>query len=111
MILCYLQLIGGLADEKDRWIESVDKLEQIIDNIIGDVLISSANIAYLGPFTVSAFSVISVSRMSDFTRAECSLHFQGVKSTHSKNIECVVYALFYYFCCCKMLIIDYLSVI
>lgn len=60
LILCYLQLIGGLADEKDRWIESVDKLEQIIDNIIGDVLISSANIAYLGPFTVSAFSVISV---------------------------------------------------
>ena len=31
----------------------MDKLEQIIDNIIGDVLVSSASIAYLGPFTVS----------------------------------------------------------
>ncbi|XP_050390512.1 dynein axonemal heavy chain 1 [Patella vulgata] len=45
------QLIGGLADEKDRWRESVDRLEKIVDNIVGDVLISSAYIAYLGPFT------------------------------------------------------------
>ena len=28
------QLIGGLADEKRRWQESVEKLTQIIDNII-----------------------------------------------------------------------------
>ncbi|KAL5009676.1 hypothetical protein ScPMuIL_011981 [Solemya velum] len=45
------KLIGGLADEKERWKESVEKLEIIINNYVGDVLISSAYIAYLGPFT------------------------------------------------------------
>ncbi|XP_070190635.1 dynein axonemal heavy chain 1-like isoform X2 [Littorina saxatilis] len=47
------KLIGGLADEKERWIESVGNLEDIIDNIVGDVLVSSASIAYLGPFSGS----------------------------------------------------------
>uniref|UniRef100_A0A8W8J7D3 Dynein heavy chain 1, axonemal n=1 Tax=Magallana gigas TaxID=29159 RepID=A0A8W8J7D3_MAGGI len=32
------RLIGGLADEKDRWKESVEKLESIINNYLGDVL-------------------------------------------------------------------------
>ncbi|XP_076467072.1 dynein axonemal heavy chain 1-like isoform X2 [Babylonia areolata] len=45
------KLIGGLADEKERWIESVDTLERVIDNIVGNILVSSASIAYLGPFT------------------------------------------------------------
>ncbi|KAK0056678.1 dynein heavy chain 1 axonemal-like isoform X1 [Biomphalaria pfeifferi] len=45
------KLIGGLADEKDRWKIAVGNLEKIIDNIVGDVLVSSAYIAYLGPFT------------------------------------------------------------
>ena len=47
-----LQLIGGLADEKERWKESVEYLEKVIDNIVGDVLVSAGSIAYLGPFTV-----------------------------------------------------------
>ena len=51
MFECF-QLIGGLADEKDRWKESVEKLESVIQNFVGDVLISSGYIAYLGPFTV-----------------------------------------------------------
>ncbi|XP_071943674.1 dynein axonemal heavy chain 1-like isoform X2 [Antedon mediterranea] len=45
------KLIGGLADEKDRWQESVSKLNEIIDSIVGDVLISAGYVAYLGPFT------------------------------------------------------------
>ncbi|RUS78759.1 hypothetical protein EGW08_013475 [Elysia chlorotica] len=45
------KLIGGLADEKDRWKISVDSLDEIIANITGDVLLSSGYIAYLGPFT------------------------------------------------------------
>lgn len=49
-----LQLIGGLADEKDRWAESVLRLDAVVGNIVGDVLISAACVAYLGPFTVSA---------------------------------------------------------
>jgi dynein heavy chain len=47
------KLIGGLADEKGRWQESVAKLESVIGNIIGDVLVSAGSVAYLGPFTVS----------------------------------------------------------
>lgn len=47
------KLIGGLSDEKGRWQESVAKLEGIIGNIIGDVLVSAGTVAYLGPFTVS----------------------------------------------------------
>ena len=38
----------------------MDKLEKIIDNIIGDVLVSSAGIAYLGPFTVSAVLCVNL---------------------------------------------------
>ncbi|KAL3881803.1 hypothetical protein ACJMK2_028195, partial [Sinanodonta woodiana] len=45
------KLIGGLADEKERWKESVEKLEKIINNYVGDVLVSSGYVAYLGPFT------------------------------------------------------------
>ncbi|XP_030840434.1 dynein heavy chain 1, axonemal isoform X1 [Strongylocentrotus purpuratus] len=45
------KLIGGLADEKGRWQESVDFLEKVINQITGDVLISAGYIAYLGPFT------------------------------------------------------------
>ncbi|XP_060076356.1 dynein axonemal heavy chain 1-like, partial [Ylistrum balloti] len=45
------KLIGGLADEKERWKESVSRLEKIIDNYVGDVLVSAGYVAYLGPFT------------------------------------------------------------
>lgn len=54
------KLIGGLADEKDRWKESVDKLEYVINNFVGDVLIAAGYIAYLGPFTVSFILFICV---------------------------------------------------
>jgi len=46
-------LIGGLSDEKGRWLESVEYLERILSNILGDVLISAGCVAYLGSFTVS----------------------------------------------------------
>ena len=49
----HLQLIGGLGDEKGRWQDSVNKLEQVINSIVGDVLVSAGFVAYLGPFTVS----------------------------------------------------------
>ncbi|XP_076467002.1 dynein axonemal heavy chain 1-like [Babylonia areolata] len=45
------KLINGLADEKNRWIESVDNLEAMQTKIVGDVMVSSAVIAYQGPFT------------------------------------------------------------
>ena len=47
------QLIGGLGGEKDRWGESARSLAAIYTNLTGDVLLSSALIAYLGAFTLS----------------------------------------------------------
>ena len=48
------KLIGGLGGEKDRWTQAASDLQDVYDNLIGDVLISAGAIAYLGPFT-SAF--------------------------------------------------------
>ena len=50
------QLIGGLVDEKGRWQESVTEFDGQIINVVGDVMISSGIIAYLGSFTVSRTS-------------------------------------------------------
>ncbi|KAG5839016.1 hypothetical protein ANANG_G00229870 [Anguilla anguilla] len=48
------KLIGGLGGEKTRWSIAADDLQNIYDNLTGDVLISAGVIAYLGAFT-SAF--------------------------------------------------------
>ncbi|KAL8585021.1 Dynein heavy chain 3, axonemal [Nucella lapillus] len=46
------KLIGGLGGEKDRWTEAARALGERYVNILGDVLISSGVVAYLGAFTV-----------------------------------------------------------
>ncbi|PAA63386.1 hypothetical protein BOX15_Mlig017039g2 [Macrostomum lignano] len=46
------KLIGGLGGEKDRWTAAAEMLGERYHNIIGDVLLSSAVVAYLGAFTV-----------------------------------------------------------
>ena len=53
-----LQLIGGLADEKIRWAESVKGFDSMLVNVIGDVMMSAGVVAYLGAFTVSPQSHI-----------------------------------------------------
>ncbi|XP_029991393.1 dynein heavy chain 1, axonemal [Sphaeramia orbicularis] len=45
------KLIGGLADEKVRWKETVQHLDYMVNNVTGDVLLSAGYVAYLGPFT------------------------------------------------------------
>mmetsp|Transcript_25850 Transcript_25850/g.41808 ORF Transcript_25850/g.41808 Transcript_25850/m.41808 type:complete len:1198 (+) Transcript_25850:570-4163(+) len=45
------KLISGLAQEKDRWGNRCKDLEIQFGNIVGDILISSGIVAYLGPFT------------------------------------------------------------
>lgn len=42
-----------MADEKVRWQDTVENLDDKIDNVTGDVLIAAGFVAYLGPFTVS----------------------------------------------------------
>lgn len=46
------KLIGGLGGEKTRWTENAANLGRQMDALCGDMLISAAVIAYLGPFTV-----------------------------------------------------------
>lgn len=54
------QLIGGLADEKIRWAESVDEADKALVAVTGDVVISSGSVAYLGAFTVSVCYIVVV---------------------------------------------------
>ncbi|CAF1153972.1 unnamed protein product [Rotaria magnacalcarata] len=44
-------LIGGLGGEKSRWMQAAKDLTHQYDNLIGDILLSSGVIAYLGAFT------------------------------------------------------------
>lgn len=46
-----VRLIGGLADEKVRWIQTIADIEANTVNVTGDILISSGAVAYLTPFT------------------------------------------------------------
>uniref|UniRef100_A0A8D1UYI8 Dynein axonemal heavy chain 1 n=1 Tax=Sus scrofa TaxID=9823 RepID=A0A8D1UYI8_PIG len=45
------KLINGLSDERVRWQETVENLQHMLDNIVGDVLVAAGFVAYLGPFT------------------------------------------------------------
>jgi dynein heavy chain len=45
------KLIGGLGGEKDRWSAAAKSLQMTYDNLVGDILIASGMIAYLGAFT------------------------------------------------------------
>lgn len=53
------KLIGGLGGEKARWTESAAFLEKQLVALCGDMLLSAAYIAYLGPFTM-AYRCVSV---------------------------------------------------
>ncbi|XP_059505480.1 dynein axonemal heavy chain 1 [Stegostoma tigrinum] len=45
------KLLNGLSDEKIRWQETIQNLNHMINNVVGDVLIAGGYVAYLGPFT------------------------------------------------------------
>ena len=45
------KLVGGLASEAERWKLNVVLLEEDLRNLIGNILLAAASIAYLGPFT------------------------------------------------------------
>jgi dynein heavy chain len=46
------KLMDGLGGEKIRWSETAERLKNDYGNIVGDVLVSSGSIAYLGAFTM-----------------------------------------------------------
>lgn len=45
------KLIGGLGGEKVRWQATVERLGRDLVNVVGDVVVAAASIAYAGPFT------------------------------------------------------------
>ncbi|CAM9370487.1 unnamed protein product [Discosporangium mesarthrocarpum] len=45
------QLIGGLGDERERWEMSAQRLSKDLKNLVGNVMLASGCLAYLGPFT------------------------------------------------------------
>ena len=45
------KLIGGLGGEKVRWTQTAQRLKDAYTHLVGDMIISAAIIAYLGPFT------------------------------------------------------------
>jgi dynein heavy chain, axonemal len=47
------KLIGGLGGEKARWTDSTAQLAAQLNALAGDMLLSAAYVAYLGPFTSS----------------------------------------------------------
>lgn len=76
------QLIGGLGGEKERWSHAALALSDQYTNLIGDVLVSSGVVAYLGAFT-SAFRVEQINtwvyRIKDFG-VPCSDDFSLVNT-------------------------------
>lgn len=47
------KLIYGLADEKVRWTELQASLRIDLNNLVGNMILATGSIAYLGPFTAS----------------------------------------------------------
>ncbi|XXQ31525.1 Dynein heavy chain AAA lid domain containing protein [Plasmodiophora brassicae] len=45
------KLIGGLGGEKDRWTQRAADLTKDFNNVVGNIVVSSGVIAYLGTFT------------------------------------------------------------
>eukprot|EP00741_Cyanophora_paradoxa_P005992 tig00000955_g5810.t1 len=46
------RLVNGLADEKVRWTESIERFSVLERTLIGDVLLSSAFVSYIGAFNM-----------------------------------------------------------
>ncbi|GLC56009.1 hypothetical protein PLESTB_001054700 [Pleodorina starrii] len=61
------KLIGGLGGERVRWQATVDQLTHDLVNVVGDVVISAATIAYSGPFT-PLYRAALVTEWSGFLR-------------------------------------------
>lgn len=45
------RLVNGLADENTRWTESVSQLENSRMTVVGDTMLASAFVSYVGAFT------------------------------------------------------------
>ncbi|NWV36400.1 DYH1 protein, partial [Grantiella picta] len=60
-------LINSLADEKVRWQDTVESLDDKINNSSGDVLVAAGFVAYLGPFTADYRAALSEEWMRELS--------------------------------------------
>eukprot|EP01065_Artemidia_motanka_P042621 TRINITY_DN5751_c0_g1_i1.p1 TRINITY_DN5751_c0_g1~~TRINITY_DN5751_c0_g1_i1.p1 ORF type:complete len:2793 (+),score=1080.74 TRINITY_DN5751_c0_g1_i1:401-8380(+) len=73
------RLVGGLADESVRWARSTDELGESMSLLVGDVLVASAFVSYLGPFS-RAHREDLLGQLSADVRA------RGIPCTHQLDV-------------------------
>lgn len=59
------RLVNALGSELDRWKQSIDDLAEYLKVIIGDVLLASAFVSYVGPFN-KQFRVMIMDKFVEF---------------------------------------------
>uniref|UniRef100_A0A6Q2XF97 Uncharacterized protein n=1 Tax=Esox lucius TaxID=8010 RepID=A0A6Q2XF97_ESOLU len=74
------QLIGGLGGEKTRWAEMAYNLGELYTNLTGDILISSAIVAYLGAFTSSYRQTVEWLELCKSREIPCSSNMSLMKT-------------------------------
>ena len=99
------QLIGGLADEKIRWKESVDNFDKLLVNVIGDVMMCAGVVAYLGSFTVSLGAIWQLKeKINVWTTSACLAEcrflqlcrcYPVIKVLHFDHMICLSIPVFY----------------
>ncbi|CAG9840890.1 unnamed protein product, partial [Diabrotica balteata] len=62
-----MRLINGLAEEKIRWMQTIEDIDANVVNVTGDILICSGCVAYLTPFTDSYRRSLFASWMEKIT--------------------------------------------
>ncbi|TPX54258.1 hypothetical protein SeMB42_g00367 [Synchytrium endobioticum] len=71
------KLISGLGGERLRWAQAVEAFDLSITNVVGDVLLSAAAVAYLGPFT-SEYRQNLVKKWAEFLPTSHVPHSENV---------------------------------
>ena len=77
------KLISGLGGERTRWTEMVKTLGEQLVNVTGDVLISSAIVAYLGVFTAEYRDAV-------LTEWIASIKERGIPGSPTVTLEAVL---------------------
>jgi dynein heavy chain len=62
------RLVGALGSESERWSNAIVELGEKINVIIGDVLLASAFVSYVGPFNKKFREIIINQKFMDFFR-------------------------------------------
>jgi dynein heavy chain len=64
------KLISLLGDEKVRWKESVERYDDLIASVVGDIVVSAGTVAYLGPFNSKYRTALCSEWRTDLGRLE-----------------------------------------